>query len=108
MLAIGIQVAAILAIIGVFPVLARADKEAWLTSVALYRAQEKMDQILLANSLISSTPQTDNPTDLPSGYRQWVGQIDASNPAIQTVTVTVTWVEGGIVHSLALTSAVDP
>lgn len=108
MFAVLIQVVAILAIIGVFPMMAKADKGAWLASVALYHAQEQMDKLLLASTKISTATQTDYPSDLPSGYRQWVGSTDAGNSGVQTITVTVTWVEEGRVHSLSLDSTVDP
>ena len=114
MFAVLIQVVAILAIIGVFPMMAKADKGAWLTSVALYHAQEKMDQLLLANAKISTTAQTDPPapnllSDLPYGAsRQWVGTTDLNNSGVQTITVTVQWWEERLVHTLSLTSTVSP
>lgn len=92
--ALGILSAGILAVIGVFPGAFNLNKAAWGTTTAVFLAQNKLDQILAEGIVIDTSPKTDNPPEIPGGYRRWWG---SSNPdgiaGLQQINVQVSWFE---------------
>lgn len=107
LLALGLLATSVLAILGMFPAMARTNRNTMESSSHLYAAQEKMDQLLAANQTISTSNTTDYPFGT-NGYRRWRGATDPYSPGGQTVCVEVTWVQDGRTRTLALFGLVSP
>jgi type II secretory pathway pseudopilin PulG len=116
LIAMGVLAVGVLAVIGVFPGFFKLNANSWTTTQVMLLTQEKMDEILSANSYISTTPITDYPAIIPrdgagnpQGYRRWWGEADpGGNTNIQLVKVEVVWTERGRVKRYILTGAVSP
>lgn len=99
----------ILAILGIFPTIARINHSTVATNQALLLAQEKIDEIFAARSFISTVPASDNPKALTGGYRRWWGEADpGGNVNLQQIRVQCVWVENGRSRSITLTTLVAP
>jgi prepilin-type N-terminal cleavage/methylation domain-containing protein len=100
LLALGILSAGILAILAVFPGAFSLNKSAWGTTTAVFLAQSKMDQILADGLVIDTSFQSDNPPEIPGGYRRWWG---SQNPdgisGLQQINVQVAWFEKTLTRS---------
>ena len=99
----------VLAVMGLFPAIFRLNSSSRLTISALFLAQEKMDEILSTDAIISTTEQAENIPQLPQGQRFWVGSTDPNgNPDIQMITVRVTWREKTRNRSVVFKSLISP
>lgn len=120
MIALAVMSIAILAVLGVFPVMTDLDRSSSQQSYALYAGQEIMDELLRQNNFVATTPQTtmiwngkvtsiSPPTDLPSSQsttRTYWG--DAPAGGQQHIYVQVQWLDRYGLHKLILSSAVTP
>jgi len=94
MLAMALLSMGILAILGVFPMAQKLNRQAWVRTTAYILAQQKMDQILGDNQFISVDANSDNCDAIPQGYRRWWGEPDpGGNPRLQLIHVEVAWVD---------------
>lgn len=104
----------VLAVIGLFPVLFKANLNNWKTLQMEHLAQEKMDEIISDNSFISTTSRYDVPDILADegddeSKRIWWGESDPDgNPNIQIVKVKIYWFDDDRVKTYTLTGAVAP
>lgn len=109
LIALGLMTIGILAVIGIFPAIFDLNYNAWGTTTATVLAQEKLDQLLGADSFIGTALVEDSPSALSQCARQWWGAPDPlGNPAVQQLVVQVTWNEKGRTRSVSLTTLLAP
>jgi len=86
----------------ILPNIYRLNQKSWNMTKAVFYAQDKLDELTEAATLVDTSPQTDDvndpnyvPPGLENGVRTWWGQPDPyGNSLIQLVTVRVAWTEG--------------
>lgn len=109
LLALGLLATAVLAILGMFPALAKTNKNTMQSSTHLYAAQEMLDRLVAANQTVATTYTTDYPFGAAiNGYRRYRGMTDTYDANCQNIEVEVTWVEEGRTRSIFLYGLVCP
>ncbi|MHB2017458.1 MAG: type IV pilus modification PilV family protein [Candidatus Xenobia bacterium] len=110
---------AILALLGVFPVMTDLRRNTLQNSLALYDAEQVMDSLLQRNQFIGTTPSTQAfvngnfqaispPVNFPQATMQYWGDPVYANGLEQMVHVQISWPDRYGVHSLQLDSTVSP
>jgi Tfp pilus assembly protein PilV len=109
LMALGLLATTVLAILGMFPALARTNKNTMESSSHLYAAQEMLGKLTGANQTVSTSYVTDYPFGSAiNGYRRYRGISDPYDATCQTIEVEVTWVEDGRTRSILLYGLVCP
>lgn len=108
LVAYGILVVAVLALLGLVPAAARQHSDSDDATQALYLAEEKMEQLLQLEQRIPTVPQSDYPLGDLSLNRQWWGSAVPQESEVQMVHVLVTWVDEGRPRRVFLQSYLLP
>ncbi|GEM_PF-1821498 len=108
MIALTILTVGILAVVGIFPFIFKANSDAWNTQTASLLAQEKLNEILEARTFIDQTTySSDIPSNIPGfgGYRRWIG-VASGSTMCQYIYVQVRWFDKGRVRELCLVGSI--
>jgi Tfp pilus assembly protein PilV len=110
LMALGLLSLAALAVIGIFPSMARLSKSSVMATQMVYAGQQKIEQLVANNAFISSSYTTDYPYGTNNGsYRRWRGLADAyGSSAVQVIEVEVGWTEGQRTRKIVLHALVAP
>ena len=91
LIAYTILLVAVLALLGSLPMAAHQHSEGVKANQALYYAEQKMDELIRNDTKLSTGSEfQDNPLNDATMVRTWKGEI-GTNTAVETITVTVTW-----------------
>ncbi|MCL5774556.1 MAG: hypothetical protein M1536_09330 [Firmicutes bacterium] len=107
LIALALLSTGILAVIGVYPVILQMNTSSQNNDIALSLAQQKLDEILSNGTFISTSAQSDMPSNLPSCTRQWWGSSVPYNSSLQQIDVQVTWTEKNRLRSVTVTSIIS-
>ena len=110
---------AILAVLGVFPVMTDLRRNTLQNSLALYDAEQIMDTLLQENSIVGTGASSQlfiagklvtisPPVNFPQATLQYWGDPVYANGLEQMVHVSVTWPDRYGVHTVQLDSTVAP
>jgi len=99
----------VLGLLGVFPTISEINRGSAMMNQALALAQSKIDELADADSFIGTQYMSDNPAELPGGYRRWWGEGEpGGNADMQQLNVQCTWVEDRRVRTVTLTTIIAP
>ena len=107
LIALALLSTGILAVVGVYPAILQMNTSSQNNDIALSLAQQKLDEILNNGTFISTSAQSDMPSNLPSCTRQWVGSSVPYNSNLQQIDVQVTWTEKNRLRSVTVTSIIS-
>lgn len=109
LLALAVLALGALAVLGIFPIMARQTAQATVETQMLLYCQDKLDEVVRKNVRISSEYASEALSSTPSATRRWRGLPDElGDPAVQTVEVETSWVQDGRARRQVLYGIVTP